>query len=129
MDDGIEKLVPRSRPEECDPERCGHACDQPTIKCYEYRIEWCRSMLRDFEDGFLVVQNDLNKRVDSGEKALIRVDGLLASINNMLDMVKLSVMILRGDFKEAEKVVDEGISDELDLRFKSDEDDDDDTEE
>jgi hypothetical protein len=107
MDDGIEKLVPRDRPEECDPKTCDHACDNPTESCYAYRIEWCRTMLRDFEDGFLVVQNKLSNLVKSDSNALVKVEGLLLSVNNMLHMVKLSSMILRGDYKEAEQASDE----------------------
>ena len=125
MDDAIEKLVPRDRPDECNPERCGHACNNPTEECYAYRIEWCRKMLRDFEDGFLVVQGNLSNIAKDNSDALIRIDGLLLSINNMLEMVKLSAMILRGDYRDAEKAVDKVVSDELQLNMGLDEEDDD----
>jgi hypothetical protein len=117
MDD-IGKLVPRPRPDECSPATCEHACMSPTAPCLNYRVEWSRMILRDFEEGFLSLSAKLDKIQKTRGDAKIYVDLMSHSVDNMLEMVSVVMMILRGDFQEADRSMGGGAAGFRDLGIK-----------
>jgi hypothetical protein len=57
--------------------------------------------LRDFEEGFLHVRTKLTEMCNTHEGLSIPLVAMLHSVENILEMVEVSAMILRGDLGEA----------------------------
>ncbi len=122
-EDKFDKLIPRNRPDTCDPRDCSHACIDPTMKCLFFRIDWCRAILSDFEEGFLHVRTRLTGLCGDEDNPSIPLVGMLHSVENMLEMVEITVMILRGDLGDAnQRLEDDPVTFEEDFELPNQDD-------
>ena len=99
MDEGFEKLIPRDRPEECDPSSCEKACINPTFECYKYRVDKVREIASEFEYSWGKVWHMM---ASQNQKDMMPIEATTDTVQDIVLMLREVCKILRGDFNDVD---------------------------